>query len=75
MNISAFFARLIPPLITPQAIRMEIFSLGGRHQGEALPGALMELKACVPGTGRSRLLRAVIGQLQRDQRSRAAPAV
>jgi hypothetical protein len=62
---------MMRPAITPQAIRSEIYFLGSRHRGEALAGALAELRSCDLGPGRSRLLRAVVSQLQREQRSGA----
>jgi hypothetical protein len=68
MSLSSFLAWLIPPAVTPQAIRSEIYFLGSRHHGEALSGALEELKSSDRGAGRSRLLRAVIDELRREQR-------
>lgn len=57
---------MIGPAITPQAIRSEIYFLGSRHHGEALAGAMSELKACDLGADRSRLLRAVVNQLKKN---------
>ena len=58
------FGWLVLSNITPAEIRAEIWSLGGRHQGAPLEGALKELKA--PGLTRRRsdLLRAVVDQLR-----------
>jgi hypothetical protein len=69
MNFQTLFARLTSPAVSASAVRSEIYFLGGRHQGEALKGALAELKAPDLGPGRSRLLRAVVSQLKRDQRA------
>ncbi len=75
MNFQTLFARLTAPAVSASAVRAEIYFLGGRHQGEALKGALAELKASDLGSSRSRLLRAVVNQLKRDQRAvAAAPA-
>lgn len=68
MSLSSFLGWLVPAAVTPQAIRSEIYFLGSRHHGEALNGALMELKSNDRGPDRSRLLRAVINELKRDQR-------
>jgi hypothetical protein len=46
------------------AIRAEIWSLGARHRGEPLEGALSELGAGGLPAGRTALLRACVGRLQ-----------
>ena len=53
--------------LTPPApnVRMEIFALGARHQGEALKGALDELEAPGLTQERARVLQAVVRQLKR----------
>jgi hypothetical protein len=58
------FGWLFHPEVSPAAVRAEIWSLGGRHLGAPLEGALAELKE--PGLSRSRseLLRAVVQQLR-----------
>ena len=53
---------LIPP--APN-VRMEIYALGARHQGEALKGALAELRAPGISVERARVLQAVVRQLKR----------
>jgi hypothetical protein len=58
------FSWLTLSLIPPEEIRAEIWALGGRHRGEALKGAMLELKAPDITKRRSDLLRAVIGQLK-----------
>ena len=63
MNLLASLSRLFGSPASPDAIRSEIFFLGGRHRGEALAGAIAELKAPGIGPGRARLLRAVIDRL------------
>ncbi len=66
MNLSPLLRRLMAPGVTPAAIRSEIYFLGTRHRGEALKGAREELKARDLTADRSRLLRAVVNQLQRE---------
>jgi hypothetical protein len=73
MSFLTFFAGLVAPAVTPDAIRSEIYFLGSRHHGEALSGALAELGEPDLGPGRSRLLRAVVAQLKHERR-RAADA-
>jgi hypothetical protein len=69
--ISALFAGLTALLtVAPHAVRAEIYSLGARHKGEPLSGALAELKSPNLAPGRARLLRAAVRQLRRDQRAK-----
>lgn len=68
MNPFAAFARMLAPAVPPQAIRMEIFQLGSRHQGDPLAGALVELKSARLDSDRLRLLRAVVDHLSRRDR-------
>ena len=49
--------------VTAIRLRQEIFALGGRHQGEALAGALKELEAPDLTPERRALLRAVVSHL------------
>lgn len=49
---------------TAANLRMEIFALGGRHMGDPLKGALVELRAPGLSLQRSRLLHAVVRQLK-----------
>ena len=67
MNILALFTQLLTGGVTPKAIRSEIYFLGSRHQGEALNGAVAELKAPNLDPHRSRLLRAVVAKLKRER--------
>ncbi len=72
MALSSLFAGLTALVtVAPHAVRAEIYSLGARHKGEPLAGALMELKATNLPPGRARLLRAAVRQLRRDQRAKA----
>ena len=57
MMLSELFG--VPP-VGAQRLRQEIFSLGGRHRGEPLAGALQELKDPDLSVGRKALLRAVV---------------
>jgi hypothetical protein len=66
MSLSHFFTELMSPVVTPDAIRAEIYFLGSRHQGKALSGALEELAAPGLSTDRVRLLRAVVARLERE---------
>jgi len=58
--------------VAPHVVRAEIYSLGARHHGEPLSGALAELSAPNLAPGRARLLRAAIHKLRRDQRDKAS---
>jgi hypothetical protein len=62
------------PGISAAKIRLEIFSLGGRHQGDPLAGALRELQAGGLDDERRSLLRAVVAHLGKGK-SRANEAV
>lgn len=57
------------PTVLPAKLRQEIFSLGGRHGGDALAGALVELKAPGLTPERRSLLRAVVAHLQPGRRN------
>ena len=46
-------------------IRAEVWNLGVRHQGEALEGALSELRTSRVTGDRAALLRACVAQLRR----------
>jgi hypothetical protein len=46
-------------------IRSEVWSLGARHRGEPLAGALEELKATDISAARAQLLRACVRNLRR----------
>jgi hypothetical protein len=41
-------------------VRKEVFLLGGRHKGNVLEGARLELETAEPGSRRASLLQAVI---------------
>jgi hypothetical protein len=58
------FGWLFNSEVSAAAIRAEIWSLGGRHLGAPLEGALAELKEPGLSRGRSELLRAVVQQLR-----------
>jgi hypothetical protein len=45
-------------------VRKEVFLLGGRHKGQVLEGARLELEAAAPGSRRAGLLQAVIAKEQ-----------
>ena len=49
--------------LQPSWLRQEIFSLGGRHRGDALAGARIELKDPSLTAERRMLLRAVVSHL------------
>ncbi len=51
------------PSVSPGKLRQEIYMLGGRHKGDALGGALIELKADDLTAERRALLRAVVSHL------------
>ena len=53
--------------IAPQALRSEIFQLGGRHFGEPLAGAVLELADASLSSDRRRLLEAVVRQLRPEE--------
>ena len=53
--------------IAPQALRSEIFQLGGRHFGEPLAGAMLELADVSISRDRRRLLEAVVRELRPDE--------
>jgi len=50
--------------VRPQALRAEIFQLGGRHLGEPLAGAVLELADTTLTPQRRRLLEAVVEMLR-----------
>jgi hypothetical protein len=50
---------------TAAEVRAEIWTLGTRHRGSPLEGALAELKAADLAPARAQLLRACVRQLER----------
>ena len=59
-------------VVTSAKLRQEIFALGGRHRGDPLGGALLELQdERLTGERRS-LLRAVVAHLSQDGGAEAA---
>ena len=61
-SISALM-RLLAPGVSSEAIRLEIYLLGSRHQGEALKGARLELASVgLDGAGIAKSIRAVISE-------------
>ena len=61
MGILNWFSSLAP---STAEVRAEVWSLGVRHRGEALEGALRELKDRSLAPGRAALLRACVQQLR-----------
>jgi hypothetical protein len=55
-------------------LRKEIFALGGRHRGDALAGALIELREADVTPERKILLRAVVHHLTNGDTTPSAPA-
>jgi len=53
--------------VSAAQVRLEIFSLGGRHQGDPLAGALRELEAGGLDEERRSLLRAVVAHLGKEK--------
>lgn len=62
MSLLGWFNRLTP---SPAEIRAEVWNLGVRHHGEALEGALRELRTSPITVDRTMLLRACVAQLKR----------
>ena len=60
----SLFGWFFHPDVSAAEIRAEIWSLGGRHLGAPLEGALQELKTPGLSRRRSELLRAVVQQLR-----------
>jgi len=61
MSLASWFRSIAP---SEAEIRAEIWSLGARHHGEPLEGALDELKASGLPAARVVLLRACVWKLQ-----------
>jgi hypothetical protein len=61
MGLLNWLASLGP---SPAEIRAEVWSLGVRHRGEALDGALQELRDGSVSPARAALLRACVQQLR-----------
>jgi hypothetical protein len=61
MGLLNWFASLGP---SPAEIRAEVWNLGVRHRGEALEGALMELRDGSMTPARAALLKACVQQLR-----------
>ena len=55
--------------VTAAQLRQEIFALGGRHMGDALNGAIIELEDEALTYERRRLLAAVVAHLSADGRA------
>jgi hypothetical protein len=62
MGLLSWFSSLAP---SSAEIRAEVWSLGVRHQGHALDGALKELSDRSVPPARAALLRACVHQLRR----------
>ena len=61
MSLASWFRRIAP---SEADIRAEIWSLGTRHRGQPLEGALDELKVSGLPAARVMLLRACVWKLQ-----------
>jgi hypothetical protein len=61
MSLASWFRGVVP---SEADIRAEIWSLGTRHRGQPLQGALDELKASGLPAARTVLLRACVWKLQ-----------
>jgi hypothetical protein len=64
MRLLTLLARLLGRPETSEGVRLEILLLGGRHRGDALGGAIEELRAPGLDPSRARLLRAVVLHLR-----------
>lgn len=62
MSMLGWLGRLAP---SPAEIRAEVWLLGVRHHGEALDGALSELRSRDITVERAMLLKACVAQLRR----------
>ena len=62
MNFAAWWREVMP---SEAEVRSEIWTLGVRHHGSPLDGALDELKAPNLSRGRAQLLRACVRELKR----------
>jgi hypothetical protein len=62
MSMLGWLSRLAP---SPAEIRAEVWSLGVRHRGEPLEGALAELRERSLTADRAVLLKACVAQLRR----------
>ena len=62
MGLLTWVSNLLP---SPAEIRAEVWSLGVRHHGHALDGALKELGEPSVAPARAALLRACVQQLRR----------
>lgn len=71
----SFFWGSISSNFTPEELRKEIFLLGGRHQGNALAGAMAELDSAGLSRERRRLLHAVVKTLAPPYQSEAVATV
>jgi len=62
MTLSSWWREVMP---SEAAVRSEIWSLGARHRGSPLGGALGELKEANLTPARAQLLRACVRELRR----------
>jgi hypothetical protein len=62
MTLSSWWRDAMP---SEAVVRAEIWSLGARHRGAPLEGALSELKATDLARARAQLLRACVRELRR----------
>lgn len=65
---------LIDPIAPSINLRKEIFLLGGRHQGDALAGALSELNDSDITPEKRQVLRAVVSHLSANNKAGASTA-
>lgn len=63
MNLASWWRDAMP---SEAAVRAEIWSLGVRHLGFPLQGALTELKSANLAPARAQLLRACVRELKRQ---------
>jgi hypothetical protein len=59
----------LPRGVSEAEVRAEVWSLGVRHRGEPLAGALEELKSGHPSAERAQLLHACVRKLKATRRT------
>ncbi len=61
-----WLSMIFQPAVAHAEVRREVWRLGGRHRGEALQGALEELRQPNLSMGRAVLLRACVDKLRQE---------